>query len=109
MPTTLSSPVWLCQPRSEPAATFLSAPYAPFVGSPQSVAIEKPFMAGLDVHLMSPAPQTTGVLPPPAADRVRAVINPKRASGVTRASAFIRCILPFVYRTIFRESYIGGP
>src|SRR5207237_5319669 len=40
-----------------PAGTFLRAPYAPFIGSPQSTACCAPLIAGLSTHFSSLADQ----------------------------------------------------
>src|SRR5437773_2287179 len=59
--TTRVSFVCACIATTVPAGMRFSAPYAPFVGSPQRIACCAPFIAGLSVHLMSAADQTTGL------------------------------------------------
>src|SRR5438445_2411178 len=42
-----------CIGSTVPPGTFLSAPYAPFAGSPQSTACCAPLIAGLSTHFSS--------------------------------------------------------
>src|SRR6266542_750567 len=93
MPTTFCSELCVCQPNSVPAVTFFNAPYAPLLGSPQSGATDSPFMAGLGVHLTSPACQTTALQPPSAAAIAAPTRRPARTRGETRMSAFTEASL----------------